>query len=321
MPVRRIAALLVVLVAAVVGTWIVTTRDGTTQPSVTVPRPTDEDTRLVAPSGPEVVLAAGDIATCDGADAETAALIEGQSGVIAALGDLAYEDGSAARFRDCYDPTWGAFRDRTRPTIGNHDAQTAGAAGYFDYFGDFAGPDPQGYYSYDLGAWHVVVLNSNCDLAGGCDPDSPQVAWLQDDLAAADNPNVLAYWHEPRFSTGDHGDQVQMDTFWRVLADAGADVVLSGHDHDYQRFVPLDRDGVATPDGLTQFVVGTGGIGLRAFGDDRDTIAYRQNEQHGVLRLELQDCGYTYAFLAVDTDEPLDRGAVTDTCGPIGTSS
>jgi hypothetical protein len=235
--------------------------------------------------------------------------------VVAALGDLAYPDGATSSFRGCFDTAWGPVAERIRPTVGNHDVRTAGAAGYFAYFGAAAGLAPRGYYSYDLGSWHVVVLNSNCEAAGGCGPDSPQVRWLREDLAQADTDNVLAYWHHPRFSTGDHGDDDRTATFWEVLDGAGADVVLNGHEHDYQRFVALDPDGASTEDGIVQFVVGTGGVGLREFGPSRPTVAFRQNDLHGVLELTLHDCGYSFAFLGVDGRPPADSGSVDGTCG------
>lgn len=261
-----------------------------------------------------VLLAAGDIATCAGdADEATGRLLAEQPGVVVALGDLAYPDGSERAFRECWEPAWGQVRDRTLPAMGNHDARTPDAAGYFATFGELAGPEPQGYHSYDLGSWHVVVLNSNCGMVGGCGPDSPQVAWLEEDLAATTTRNIAVYWHHPRWSTGHHGDTPAVATFWEVLVEAGADLVLSGHDHDYQRFVPLDAGGSPDPDGAVAFVVGTGGIELRALGPDRDTVAFRQDSKHGVLRVELEACGFDWAFLAVD-GEQLDAGQRTGTC-------
>lgn len=269
----------------------------------------------VPPAGSDsaTILAAGDIAACNGGAAATAELIRGRDGVVAALGDLAYNNGTLSEFEDCYLPTWGRFLDRTRPTQGNHDVRTAGAAGYFEVFGDRAGPEPQGYYSYQLGSWHVVVLNSNCEQVGGCGPDSPQVAWLRDDLTAAGTGNILTYWHHPRWSTGSHGDNPAMDTIWRTLADAGADIVLSGHDHDYQRFAPLDADGQAAGTGLRAFVVGTGGKSLRDFDSNDDRVQYRQNDQLGIVELDLEPCGYRWAFHVVDGSTS-DRGETTGTC-------
>lgn len=277
--------------------------------------PAAVDHGVTAPDGvPATLLAAGDIAECDGDARDTADLVAGHEGVVAPLGDLAYPVGSPENFTECYDPSWGEFRSRTRPALGNHDVMTDGAGGYFGYFGALAGPRPEGYYSYDLGEWHVVVLNSNCRFVGGCGADSAQVAWLRDDLADADTDNLLAYFHHPRVSTGAHGDTMAVDPMWDVLVEAGADVVVSAHDHDYQRFVPLDASEQPDPDGVRQFVVGTGGADLRAFGSDSPHVEFRQREHHGILRLDLEDCGYRWVFLAVGSQQPLDEGRTQGTC-------
>ena len=271
---------------------------------------------VVAPAGaPAVLLVAGDIADCEGQADATAALLDDHEGVVAAVGDLAYPRGTPEDFARCYDPTWGRVRDRTRPALGNHDVAGGDAQGYFGYFDDGAvGPRPGGYYGYALGNWHVVVLNSTCALAGGCGPDSDQVRWLRDELAAAETDNILAYWHHPRFSTGQHGDTPAVETLWTVVAKAGADVVVAAHDHDYQRFAPLDADGEPAPDGVRQFVVGTGGAELRSFTSTSPHVQFRQAQHAGVLRLELSACGYTWAFLAVGEQAPIDEGQQTATC-------
>ncbi len=214
-----------------------------------------------------VLVGAGDIADCTtDHDARTAELVEGIAGTVFTAGDNAYEAGAPAAFRDCYGPTWGRFRDRTRPAAGNHDFVTRGADGYFGYFGPAAGRAPGGWYSYDAGAWHVVVLNSNCDAVGGCDAASAQGAWLAADLAAHPARCTLAIWHHPRFSSGEHGGDPRADAFWRALYAAGADVVVNGHDHDYERFAPQAPDGTADQaGGIREFVVGTGGKELRGF--------------------------------------------------------
>ena len=278
--------------------------------------PAAVDEIVTAPDeAPPVLLAAGDIADCEGEADATAALVGDHPGVVAAVGDLAYPTGTREQFADCYDPTWGAERARTRPALGNHDVMTANAAGYFDYFGEeLAGPQSQGWYSYDLGDWHVVVLNSNCGFAGGCGPGSAQVAWLRADLEAATAPNVLAYWHHPRYSTGQHGDTPEVQPFWDVLDAAGADVVVTAHDHDYQRYVPLDAQGEPSTGGIRQFVVGTGGAELRAFASTSPHVAYRQADHAGILRLELAECGYAWAFHAVGVHAPLDQGEHSGTC-------
>jgi hypothetical protein len=182
-----------------------------------------------------ILVAVGDIASCssDG-DEATAALLDGLSGTIATLGDHAYRSGTPQEFADCYDPSWGRHKDRTRPAPGNHDYETSGAAGYFDYFGAAAGEPGKGYYSYDLGTWHIVVLNSNCSQVGGCGEGTPQEQWLREDLAAHPATCTLAYWHHPLFSSGtEHGGNESMQPVWQALYDAGADVVLAGHEHNY----------------------------------------------------------------------------------------
>ncbi|MDH4142082.1 MAG: DNRLRE domain-containing protein [Chloroflexota bacterium] len=255
-----------------------------------------------------VVVGAGDIADCTtDADEATAALLDGIAGTVVTLGDNVYRTGTAAEFRDCYAPTWGRHLARTRPAAGNHDYMTDGAAGYFGYFGASAGDPSRGYYSYDLGTWHVVVLNSNCALVGGCGADSPQAAWLRADLTASAGKSVLAYWHHPRFSSGSHGGSASVQAFWEILYAAGADIVLNGHDHDYERFAP--QDPWAQPDarfGIRQFVVGTGGTVLRA----RASVA-RNSESfastHGVLRLTLRPGAYDWSFETISRST-LDRG-------------
>lgn len=258
------------------------------------------------------LLAAGDVANCNGQEAATGALLQQLAGTVAVLGDLAYPDGSVETFRDCYDPTWGPVKDRTRPAIGNHDVHTDDGGPYYDYFGAAAGPRGLGYYSYDVGAWHVVVLNTNCDLVGGCGVNSPQMAWLRDDLADA-GPNIVAYWHHPRFSTGSHGDTPWISALWRELDEAGADLVLSGHDHSYQRFEPMDADGNPTADGMRQFVVGTGGTTLTGFLNERPGVESRQHTVHGILELTLEQCGYAWQFHGID-GQTHDTGSFDGTC-------
>jgi len=210
-----------------------------------------------------VVIAAGDIAQCDTPLApstpamSTALLVESIPGTVLTLGDNVYYEGTAAQFAACYAPTWGRFQSRTNPSPGNHDYETAAAAGYFDYFGDRAGPDRRGYYSFNAGAWHLISLNSNVPAT----PGSAQDLWLRADLSAnLDKRCVLAYWHHPVFSSGPHGNDPTMAGIWQTLYDFNADVVLAGHDHDYERFGPQDASGrVDVARGLRSFVVGTGG--------------------------------------------------------------
>ena len=267
-----------------------------------------------APSGDPVLIAAGDIATCDGDDdAATAELVTGIDGTVSTLGDNAYERGSTDDYTDCYDPTWGAFKERTRPAPGNHDYETAGASGYFDYFGAAAGAPAEGWYSYDLGSWHLIVLNSNCDEIGGCDAGSDQMRWLRADLATHPTACTLAYWHHPRFSSGTvHGSDEALEPIWWALYDAGADVVLAGHEHNYERFAPQDPTGA--PDaarGIREFVVGTGGRHLYDLGGPLPTSEVRNDDTFGVLVLTLHPSGYDWAFVPVAGATFTDEGSAS----------
>jgi hypothetical protein len=267
-------------------------REGTQKPHLVVRWTTQEQA--------STIVAAGDIATCgEYGHGATAALLADIPGVVAALGDLAYESGTTAEFHNCYNPTWGRHKARTRPAVGNHEYQTSGAAPYFAYFGASAGDPAKGYYSYDIGAWHVVVLNSNCSSVGGCGAGSAQEQWLRADLASNPSQCTLAYWHHPLFSSGDHGNNPAMTGFWEALYEAGAEVVLAGHDHHYERFAPQTASGVAdNAFGIRSFVVGTGGREAhREVGTPKPNSEVTQATTFGVLRLDLQATGYTWAFV------------------------
>jgi len=210
-------------------------------PSPTAPATFEQTASEVPEPTPAVLIAVGDIASCDSeGDEATAALVEGREGIVATLGDSVYSSGTPEEFAECFDPSWGRFKDRIRPAVGNHEYYTPGAAGYYDYFGAAAGDPTEGYYSYDHGAWHIIVLNSICWEVGGCTEEDPQGQWLEADLRAHPALCTLAYWHYPRFSSGQHGYSDVVSAYWRILAEAGAEVVLTGHDHDYERFVPQD---------------------------------------------------------------------------------
>jgi hypothetical protein len=259
-----------------------------------------------------VLLAAGDIADCDlEADELTASLLDDLSGVVVALGDLAYEDGTAEEFETCYDPTWGRHKDRTLPVLGNHEFESGNADGYFGYFGAVAGDPPNGYHSLDIGGWHVIVLNSNCGESGGCDAGDPQEMWLRADLAASDARCTVAVWHNPVFSSGLHGGNDKTESWWEALYEAGADVVLNGHDHDYERFAPQDPSGIADPDhGITQFVVGTGGANLRTMEQPLPNSVARNDHTYGLLELTLRDAGASWRFVSAGGGSYTDEGSV-----------
>jgi hypothetical protein len=263
-------------------------------PSVVVP---SASAHASAPSGtpqpqPEVLLAVGDIGSCNSeADDAVADLADRLPGTIATLGDTAYDDGSSQEFAECFDPAWGGLKDRIRPAVGNHEYHTSNAAGYFHYFGQAAGEPREGWYSYELGAWQVVVLNSNCGDVR-CDAGSPQVEWLRRELSgvAADGC-LLAYWHAPRYSSGRHGSQDYVQPFWDELERAGVDVILNGHDHGYERVRVA---------GVRQFVVGTGGRSLYPF--ERGPLPeteVRSDEAYGLLWMELRADGYDWQFIGL----------------------
>lgn len=269
--------------------------------------PTTTATATPPPSA--VLVGAGDIAHCGSeGDEATAALLDAIDGAVFTLGDNVYPSGTAEEFSACYAPSWGRHIARTRPSPGNHDYESAAALPYFQYFGDAAGRPGEGWYSYDIGGWHVVVLNSVCDAVGGCHAGSPQETWLRADLAAHPADCTLAYWHHPRFSSGEHGGNAAYDAFWRVLYEAGADVVMVGHDHVYERFAPQDPDGVLDrARGIRQFTVGTGGRSLYAFGPPLPTTDKRDNSTFGVLKLTLTPRTYEWEFV------PIAGGTFTDT--------
>ena len=256
-----------------------------------------------------VLVGAGDIASCGyTADSATASLIARIPGTVFAAGDIAYERGTTAQLNDCYHPTWGRFRSRTRPVPGNHDYYSSGAAPYFAYFGARAGTAGQGWYAYDVGTWRVYALNSNCAAIGGCGADTAQLRWLAEDLAANPRACVAAVWHHPLFSSGLHGASAGMRAAWDVLEAAGADLVLNGHDHDYERFAPQLADGTASPAGIRQFVVGTGGAGLRSWGTVMPNSEVRKTGVHGVLKLELMTGSYRWTFVPVAGSSWTDTG-------------
>lgn len=249
-----------------------------------------------------VFVGAGDIASCDdlaGAYA-TAKLIENIPGTVFAVGDLAYAGGTDEQFANCYGPTWGRFKDRTRPAPGNHEYHSASASGYTNYFGAAAGDPKKDYYSYDLGQWHIVSLNSECRQVGGCDAGSEEGKWLEQDLAQHRAGCTLAYFHKPLFSSGlAHGADPEVKPLWEILYHAGADVVINGHDHDYERFAPQDPNGKADPEhGIREFVVGTGGKNShRLFARIQLNSEAHNADTFGVLKLTLHSKSYDWQFI------------------------
>ena len=276
--------------------------------------------------GDPVIVAVGDIA-CDPGDDEfnggrgtasecrhkhTSDLVANRNpAAFLALGDLQYEDATYEKFLRSYEPTWGRFKDITRPAPGNHEYRLASAPGYFEYFGRRAGEPGRGYYSFDLGGWHLIALNSNCDAVGGCGEGSPQLEWLRRDLAASSAACTLAFWHHPRFtSSAHHGDDPATGPFWDALYEEGADVVLVGHAHSYERFAPQDPDGRADSQrGLRQFVVGTGGRGFHEFGPADPNTETRNSDTYGVLELTLEDGSYDWKFRPEEGKTFTDEGS------------
>jgi hypothetical protein len=261
------------------------------------------------------LLAAGDIASCSSSsidDEATAKLLDNLTGTVATLGDNAYESGTASEFSNCYKPTWGRHKSRTKPAAGNHEYQTSGAAGYFGYFGAAAGDPKKGYYSYKLGSWHIVVLNSNCSKVGGCGASSPQETWLRQDLKAHPTKCTLAYWHHPRFSFGQYDDNTATQALWQALYDHGAEIVLAGHDHNYQRYAPQTPSGAKnTTRGIRQFVVGTGGKSHYGLGSPPPNVEKFNGDTIGILRLTLRATGYDWKFVPVAGKTFTDTGSAS----------
>jgi hypothetical protein len=278
-----------------------------------------------AASGGTVVVAVGDIA-CDPKDAgfkggngtasscrqrATSDLAIGlKPAAVLALGDLQYEVGRLSAFKESYDATWGRLKKITYPAPGNHEYGTGVTRGYFEYFGAQAGPSGKGYYSADVAGWHLVALNSNCAQIGGCQRGSAQEKWLRADLKAHPAACTIAIWHHPRWSSGLHGSSATVDGLWRALAEAGADVVLVGHDHHYERFSPMNADGaVDKATGMREFVVGTGGRSLYPVLGATKNSEVRETQTFGVLKLTLRPNAYDWAFVPVVGSSFTDSGS------------
>ncbi|MGH7579550.1 MAG: metallophosphoesterase family protein [Gemmatimonadales bacterium] len=263
-------------------------------------QPSDE---ILDATAPAILLAVGDIAGCPPSyqDEETAELIADLPGTVAVLGDVVYEDGLRWQFRNCYDPSWGRVLDRTRPSPGNHEYRQAGAWPYYEYFGSRAGPEGRGYYTYRLGAWRIYSLNSERNIA-------KQTTWLTSHLADHPSRCILAYWHKPRYTSGEHPGETAVQPLFDALYRAGAEVVLSGHNHNYERFAPQDADANFQSRGTRQFVVGTGGAQLEDFVDIQPNSKLRYVAGWGVLRMTLSPGKYSWNFVPVPGSPPGDTG-------------
>lgn len=295
----------------------------TPRPTVVItPAPTSAPTLAITPpptAGPTsfVLVGAGDIATCTSTGDETTAdLLDGVAGTVFTLGDNVYDNGTAAEFTNCYGPSWGrpGIKARTRPVPGNHEYNTANATGYFGYFGAAAGDPAKGYYAYDLGAWRIYVLNTNtgtCSVVA-CGAGSAQEQWLKADLAANPRQCVAAMWHHARFSSGQHGDNAVSSALWQALYDAHAEIILTAHDHTYERFAPQNPS--AGPDaahGIVEMVVGTGGKDHYPFPVIKPNSLVRDNVADGVMKLTLSTGSWTFQFLPEPGKTFTDSGSGT----------
>ena len=263
------------------------------------------------------LVGAGDIASCHySQDSATARLLGRIPGTVFTLGDNAYPDGTAKQFRNCYRPTWGKYKRRTKPTAGNHDYHTEGARGYFNYFGWRAKPS-RGYYSYERGRWHIVALNSNCDRdgVGGCGRRSPQGRWLRNSLNNHPARCTLAYFHHPLYATGKNTTSTKVKPLWEILYNHHADVILSGHAHRYERYAPIRPGGIVDQqNGIRQFVVGTGGNsgGGRILYGQAPGLQVVKLGTPGVLKLHLGAGFYHWKFVPIAGKTFTDSG--TDEC-------
>jgi Calcineurin-like phosphoesterase len=256
---------------------------------------------LHASAATVVLVGAGDIASCaQNNDEATAKLLDGISGTVFIAGDNAYNSGSYTEYTNCYHPTWGRHKSRTKPVPGNHEYGTSGAAGYFKYFSN-----TPSYYAYNLGDWRIYALNSEISASS----TSPQVNWLKKDLSVSPKRCVLAYWHKPRWSSGAiHSGTAAMQTIWKTLYDAKAELVLTGHSHNYERFKEMNAAGAAASPGLREIVVGTGGAGFHGFSGALSTSQVRNASTYGVLKLTLTSTSYSWKFVPVAGKSFTDSG-------------
>jgi hypothetical protein len=282
------------------------TNTGTTSSTITT-TPTFTET----PAPPALMFSgAGDISICgQDTDDQTAALLRDLPGDVFTLGDNQNDNDSLENFQNCFEQSWGQYKDRMIPVIGNHEYYTENASGFFSYFGELVGPVGQGYYSRNLGDWHIIALNSNCNQIGGCGPDSDMARWLEQDLQQNRQQCTIAMWHAPRWSSGWHGNDNEMDTIWRLVAGYGVELVLNGHDHFYERFAPMNKDGVVDyENGTRNFIVGTGGASLRGIYSTSQNSEVIDSSTFGVMNLSLGDGWYSWKFIPVSPDGFTDSG-------------
>ena len=279
----------------------------TAPPTNPLPPGTPVPPTTVPPSAPQIFVGAGDIGWCGSPGPEqTARLMDTIGGTVFAVGDLAYFSGTRKEFLDCYDPSWGRHKSRTRPVPGNHEYVTTGASPYFDYFGALAGPSGLGYYSFELGEWHAIALNSLLPVNDG----SAQAQSLRMDLAASHSKCTIAYWHYPLFTSGPNGSQMQMRDVWRILYGADVDIVVNGHDHLYERFAPQSPDGGRDDArGIREFIVGTGGASPYNFVTASANSEARISNTYGVLKLTLQSGSYQWEFIPVSGQSDFGNGS------------
>ncbi|MFC4586675.1 CBM96 family carbohydrate-binding protein [Sphaerisporangium corydalis] len=287
---------------------------GTTAPQLVITvgsSPSPTPTPTTSPGDP-VLVGAGDIASSASGDTATANLLDGIPGTVFTAGDDAYPNGSASNFSSYYAPTWGRHKARTRPVPGNHEYVTSGASAYYAYFGSAAGDPAKGYYSYDLGNWHVVALNSNCSEVA-CSAGSTQERWLRSDLVASTKPCTFAYWHHPRFTSGaNHAPDTTVAPLVQALYDNNADVIVTGHNHQYERFAPLNPGGqLDNTRGIRHFVIGTGGADLYSFGTILANSEVRNNSTFGVVKFTLHPNSYTWQFVPQAGKTFTDTGTTT----------
>lgn len=263
--------------------------------------------RIIPDDKGVVFVGAGDIARCYfSAARQTALLLDSIDGVVFTAGDNVYQRGTAEEFQECYEPTWGRHKNRTRPSPGNHDYSTKDAVPYYQYFGENAGPPGLGYYSYDVGSWHILLLNSNISA----DDTSAQMKWLREDLARSHHKCTLAYWHHPVFASSARAVNPRMKEIFAELYRQGVDVVVTGHEHVYERFAPLNAEGaIDRTNGIRSFIVGTGGALLGVFGKTHLASEVRF-AKHGVIKFTLKRASYEWQFVSVTFDDsPGDSGS------------